>query len=219
MELLVMELLKEELLVMELLKEELLGQIVPQCGACLMCRGRSFHSGDLSDVQGQIVPQCGACLMCRGRSFHSVGPILPSSWFLQSARCTHLVSPAPHLKLTSFDPQYIHPLTLTCSLPDCLVCTAKVSEELERTLKEYPGTEVQTGTRSSERGDEEQDRPGRWLDVAGGAAGVLPDQKVASKSQQTSPPFFSKTRVTLLKDCCGFTCSIMQQPDCTHLAD
>ncbi|KAI9525294.1 hypothetical protein NQZ68_005839 [Dissostichus eleginoides] len=39
-------------------------------------------------------------------------------------------------------------------------------------LKEYPGTEVQTGTRSSERGDEEQDRPGRWLDVAGGAAGV-----------------------------------------------
>ncbi|KAI9518608.1 hypothetical protein NQZ68_035483 [Dissostichus eleginoides] len=42
--------------------------------------------------------------------------------------------------------------------------------ELERTRKEYPGTEVQTGTRSSERGDEEQDRPGRWLDVAGGAA-------------------------------------------------
>ncbi|KAF3833313.1 hypothetical protein F7725_026978 [Dissostichus mawsoni] len=40
----------------------------------------------------------------------------------------------------------------------------------ERTLKENPGTEVQTGTRSSERGDEEQDRPGRWLDVAGGAA-------------------------------------------------
>ncbi|KAI9533363.1 hypothetical protein NQZ68_024417 [Dissostichus eleginoides] len=39
--------------------------------------------------------------------------------------------------------------------------------------------------------------------------GVLPDQKVASKSQQTSPPFFNKTRVTLLKDCCGFTCSIM----------
>ncbi|KAI9542072.1 hypothetical protein NQZ68_023655 [Dissostichus eleginoides] len=45
-------------------------------------------------------------------------------------------------------------------------------QELERTLKENPGTEVQTGTRSSERGDEEQDRPGRWLDVAGGAAGV-----------------------------------------------
>ncbi|XP_034078614.1 bMERB domain-containing protein 1 isoform X1 [Gymnodraco acuticeps] len=39
--------------------------------------------------------------------------------------------------------------------------------------------------------------------------GVLPDQKVASKSQQTSLPFFNKTRVTLLKDCCGFTCSIM----------
>ncbi|XP_063760464.1 bMERB domain-containing protein 1 isoform X1 [Eleginops maclovinus] len=39
--------------------------------------------------------------------------------------------------------------------------------------------------------------------------GVLPDQKVASKSQQTSPPFFNKTGVTLLKDCCGFTCSIM----------
>ncbi|KAF3833248.1 hypothetical protein F7725_026913 [Dissostichus mawsoni] len=43
---------------------------------------------------------------------------------------------------------------------------------MERTRKEYPGTEVQTGTRSSERGDEEQDRPGRWLDVAGRAAGV-----------------------------------------------
>ncbi|XP_033983066.1 bMERB domain-containing protein 1 [Trematomus bernacchii] len=39
--------------------------------------------------------------------------------------------------------------------------------------------------------------------------GVLPDQKVASKSQQTSLPFFNKTRVTQLKDCCGFTCSIM----------
>ncbi|XP_029294065.1 uncharacterized protein C16orf45 isoform X2 [Cottoperca gobio] len=37
--------------------------------------------------------------------------------------------------------------------------------------------------------------------------GALPDQKVASKSQQTS--FFTKTRHTLLKDCCGFTCSIM----------
>ena len=44
--------------------------------------------------------------------------------------------------------------------------------KLERTLKENPVTEVQTGTRSSERGGEEQDRPGRWLDMAGGAAGV-----------------------------------------------
>ncbi|XP_051244728.1 bMERB domain-containing protein 1 isoform X1 [Dicentrarchus labrax] len=41
------------------------------------------------------------------------------------------------------------------------------------------------------------------------AKGALEDQKVASKSQQTSAPFITKTGITLLKDCCGFTCSIM----------
>ncbi|XP_041851576.1 bMERB domain-containing protein 1 isoform X4 [Melanotaenia boesemani] len=39
--------------------------------------------------------------------------------------------------------------------------------------------------------------------------GALQAQKMASKSQQTSAPLFSKTGLTLLKDCCGFTCSIM----------
>ncbi|KAM9346254.1 bMERB domain-containing protein 1 [Symphorus nematophorus] len=41
------------------------------------------------------------------------------------------------------------------------------------------------------------------------AKGALRGQKVVSKSQQTSAPFITKTGVTLLKDCCGFTCSIM----------
>ncbi|XP_076609221.1 bMERB domain-containing protein 1 [Chaetodon auriga] len=41
------------------------------------------------------------------------------------------------------------------------------------------------------------------------AKGSLRDQTVASKSQQTSAPFITKTGLTLLKDCCGFTCSIM----------
>ncbi|XP_039979808.1 bMERB domain-containing protein 1 [Xiphias gladius] len=42
------------------------------------------------------------------------------------------------------------------------------------------------------------------------AKGALQDQTVASKSQQTSAtPFITKTGLTLLKDCCGFTCSIM----------
>ncbi|XP_028456366.1 uncharacterized protein C16orf45 isoform X1 [Perca flavescens] len=41
------------------------------------------------------------------------------------------------------------------------------------------------------------------------AKGASQDQNVASKSQQTSTPFISKTGLTLLKDCCGFTCSIM----------
>ncbi|CAB1433424.1 unnamed protein product [Pleuronectes platessa] len=45
--------------------------------------------------------------------------------------------------------------------------------------------------------------------AAASAKGALPDQTVASKSQQTSTPFISKTGVTLLKDCCGFTCSVM----------
>ncbi|XP_071774625.1 bMERB domain-containing protein 1 [Centroberyx gerrardi] len=38
--------------------------------------------------------------------------------------------------------------------------------------------------------------------------GVLQDQRV-SKAQQTSTPFVTKTGLTLLKECCGFTCSIM----------
>ncbi|XP_047428075.1 bMERB domain-containing protein 1 isoform X2 [Mugil cephalus] len=39
--------------------------------------------------------------------------------------------------------------------------------------------------------------------------GTLEDQKVASKAQQTSAPLITKTGLTLLKECCGFTCSIM----------
>lgn len=35
------------------------------------------------------------------------------------------------------------------------------------------------------------------------------DQKVASKSHQKSAPFLTKSGLTLLKDCCGFTCSVM----------
>uniref|UniRef100_A0A3B4GZD7 BMERB domain-containing protein n=1 Tax=Pundamilia nyererei TaxID=303518 RepID=A0A3B4GZD7_9CICH len=35
------------------------------------------------------------------------------------------------------------------------------------------------------------------------------DRKVAFKSQQTSAPLLTKTGLTLLKDCCGFTCSVM----------
>ncbi|XP_029914397.1 uncharacterized protein C16orf45 homolog [Myripristis murdjan] len=38
---------------------------------------------------------------------------------------------------------------------------------------------------------------------------ALRNQMVASKSQQTSSPFVTKTGLTLLKECCGFTCSIM----------
>ncbi|KAM4530098.1 bMERB domain-containing protein 1 isoform 1-T2 [Odontesthes bonariensis] len=41
------------------------------------------------------------------------------------------------------------------------------------------------------------------------AKGALLDRNVASKSQRTSGPFISKSGLTLLKDCCGFTCSIM----------
>ncbi|XP_035852586.1 bMERB domain-containing protein 1 isoform X2 [Sander lucioperca] len=41
------------------------------------------------------------------------------------------------------------------------------------------------------------------------AKGASQDQNMASKSQQTSAPFISKTGLTMLKDCCGFTCSIM----------
>ncbi|TNN59097.1 putative protein C16orf45 [Liparis tanakae] len=39
-------------------------------------------------------------------------------------------------------------------------------------------------------------------------SGATHHQTVASKARKT-PPFFPKTGLTLLKDCCGFTCSIM----------
>ncbi|KAF7666354.1 hypothetical protein LDENG_00109530 [Lucifuga dentata] len=39
--------------------------------------------------------------------------------------------------------------------------------------------------------------------------GALQGQRMSSKSQQTSNPYITKTGLTLLKDCCGFTCSIM----------
>ncbi|XP_029456197.1 uncharacterized protein C16orf45 homolog [Rhinatrema bivittatum] len=35
------------------------------------------------------------------------------------------------------------------------------------------------------------------------------DRKMTSRGQQTSTPFVTKTGLTLLKECCGFTCSIM----------
>ncbi|XP_058509956.1 bMERB domain-containing protein 1 [Solea solea] len=41
------------------------------------------------------------------------------------------------------------------------------------------------------------------------AKGALEDQTVASKSKHAPPPFLSQTGLTLLKDCCGFTCSVM----------
>ncbi|XP_015211428.1 bMERB domain-containing protein 1-like [Lepisosteus oculatus] len=34
-------------------------------------------------------------------------------------------------------------------------------------------------------------------------------KKMTSRAQQTSTPFVAKTGLTLLKECCGFTCSIM----------
>ncbi|XP_078510792.1 bMERB domain-containing protein 1-like [Lissotriton helveticus] len=34
-------------------------------------------------------------------------------------------------------------------------------------------------------------------------------KKMTSRAQQTSTPFATKTGLTLLKECCGFTCSIM----------
>ncbi|XP_005926737.1 bMERB domain-containing protein 1 isoform X1 [Haplochromis burtoni] len=45
--------------------------------------------------------------------------------------------------------------------------------------------------------------------LAAKASGASQDQKVAFKSQQTSAPLLTKTSLTLLKDCCGFTCSVM----------
>uniref|UniRef100_A0A673LW80 BMERB domain-containing protein n=1 Tax=Sinocyclocheilus rhinocerous TaxID=307959 RepID=A0A673LW80_9TELE len=35
------------------------------------------------------------------------------------------------------------------------------------------------------------------------------DKRMTSRAQQTSSPYVTKTGVTLLKECCGFTCSIM----------
>ncbi|XP_041075542.1 bMERB domain-containing protein 1-like [Polyodon spathula] len=37
----------------------------------------------------------------------------------------------------------------------------------------------------------------------------IKDRKLTSRAQQTSTPFTTKTGLTLLKECCGFTCSIM----------
>ncbi|XP_035259170.1 bMERB domain-containing protein 1-like isoform X2 [Anguilla rostrata] len=34
-------------------------------------------------------------------------------------------------------------------------------------------------------------------------------RKLTSRAQQTSSPFVTKTGLTLLKECCGFTCSVM----------
>ncbi|KAM6966632.1 bMERB domain-containing protein 1 [Tautogolabrus adspersus] len=39
--------------------------------------------------------------------------------------------------------------------------------------------------------------------------GAVKDQIVASKSQQTSAPLIPKTGLTVMRDCCGFTCSVM----------
>ncbi|XP_071029562.1 bMERB domain-containing protein 1-like isoform X2 [Oncorhynchus clarkii lewisi] len=39
---------------------------------------------------------------------------------------------------------------------------------------------------------------------------VTEDRRMTSKAQQTSStPFVTKTSLTLLKECCGFTCSVM----------
>ncbi|XP_066560458.1 bMERB domain-containing protein 1 isoform X2 [Amia ocellicauda] len=38
---------------------------------------------------------------------------------------------------------------------------------------------------------------------------AVKDRKMTSRAQQTSTPFVTKTGLTLLKECCGFTCSIM----------
>ncbi|XP_077068038.1 bMERB domain-containing protein 1 [Siphateles boraxobius] len=35
------------------------------------------------------------------------------------------------------------------------------------------------------------------------------DKRMMSRAQQTSSPYVTKTGVTLLKECCGFTCSVM----------
>ncbi|XP_072414477.1 bMERB domain-containing protein 1-like isoform X1 [Chiloscyllium punctatum] len=38
---------------------------------------------------------------------------------------------------------------------------------------------------------------------------AIKERKMTSRAQQTSAPFVAKTGLTLLKECCGFTCSIM----------
>ncbi|XP_034960592.2 bMERB domain-containing protein 1-like [Zootoca vivipara] len=35
------------------------------------------------------------------------------------------------------------------------------------------------------------------------------EKKMTSRGQQTSTPYVTKTGLTLLKECCGFTCSVM----------
>ncbi|XP_061701513.1 bMERB domain-containing protein 1 [Syngnathoides biaculeatus] len=42
-----------------------------------------------------------------------------------------------------------------------------------------------------------------------GTKGSLQNQKVVSKSHHPAAPLITKTGLTLLKDCCGFTCAIM----------
>ncbi|KAM9119591.1 bMERB domain-containing protein 1-like isoform 1-T2 [Pangshura tecta] len=37
----------------------------------------------------------------------------------------------------------------------------------------------------------------------------IKEKKMTSRGQQTSTPYVTKTGLTLLKECCGFTCSIM----------
>ncbi|KFQ27938.1 Uncharacterized protein C16orf45, partial [Mesitornis unicolor] len=43
----------------------------------------------------------------------------------------------------------------------------------------------------------------RWLITP------VKEKKMTSRGQQTSAPYMTKTGLTLLKECCGFTCSIM----------
>ncbi|KAM4634763.1 bMERB domain-containing protein 1 [Polymixia lowei] len=43
----------------------------------------------------------------------------------------------------------------------------------------------------------------------GRKSGVPQDRRVASRSERAPTPFVTKTGLTLLKECCGFTCSIM----------
>ncbi|XP_061892399.1 bMERB domain-containing protein 1-like [Entelurus aequoreus] len=42
-----------------------------------------------------------------------------------------------------------------------------------------------------------------------GTKGALRDQKAVPKSSHSSAPQITKTGLTLLKDCCGVTCSVM----------
>ncbi|XP_064423485.1 bMERB domain-containing protein 1-like isoform X1 [Latimeria chalumnae] len=38
---------------------------------------------------------------------------------------------------------------------------------------------------------------------------TIKEKNMTSRGQQTSTPFVTKTGLTLLKECCGFTCSVM----------